>query len=123
MEDCSDMADPTKVGTPQWTRGGKTINRHGSTTRGGGVQLKGFQMFNEIFRRIDAFDILFSQSMYSDKPKGANRKKTNTNVNQTALDEEHDFMEAYIRANYGTKSIVLGPEVSATVAGGRWTNG
>ena len=32
MEDCSDMTDPTKVGTLQWTSGGKTINSNGSTT-------------------------------------------------------------------------------------------
>ena len=125
MEDCSDMADTSKVGTPDWTSGGKTINNQGSTTRGGGVQLKGIQMFNEIFRRIDVeraqseeFDVLFYQSIHGDKPKGPSRKKASTNVNQTALDAEHDFMEEYIRANYGSKSIVLGTEDSATVVGG-----
>ena len=67
---------------------------------------------------MEEFDVLFYQSIHGDKPKGANRKKTNTNAIQTALDVEHDFMEDYIRANYGSKSIVLGTEDSATVVGG-----
>ena len=39
-EDCSDMADPEKVGTPRWTSGGKTIHEN-NNSRGNGIQLQG----------------------------------------------------------------------------------